>query len=338
MIKLSVVIPCYNKADYLIEMIECIKKQTFTDWELIMVDDGSDEYNFDKVHEFVKSDSRICHVRRNRLPKNGDTCRNVGIDAAKGEYLIIFDADDIITESCFEKRVGFMESHPDCDYASFPSMSFVDGTDVLKPRSFNTDENDILEAILSANYPFTVWGNIYRRSSVDNIRWDERLYIYQDFDFMLQCVFANLKHERAVGYDPDYYYRLFTNGNSVCSKVVSPEKTKSTLYLFEKTLNKIELQADPKRLKDCFIRFILIQFEQLLLSAKNKDVEELINIVEKYYPDEARKMKSLRRNRKDPPYSHWQLFKLYYRLYRAFKLKVYFTFMTHEFVKSIIKR
>lgn len=338
MTKLSVVIPCYNKSDYLIEMIECIINQTFSDWELILVDDGSDDYNFDKVHEFVKSDSRICHIRRNRLPKNGDTCRNIGIEAAKGEYLIIFDADDRITDSCFENRVRFMESHPDCDYASFPSVSFVDGTKMYKRRAFNTDGNNLLEAILSANYPFTVWGNIYRRSSIGNIRWDEELYIYQDFDYMLQCVLANLKHEWAVGYEADYYYRIFRNGNSVCSKVVSPEKTKSTLYLFEKTLNIINKQTDSKRLKDYFMNFILIQFEQLLLSAKHKDVLNFISTVERFYPTEAPKMRSFLINRKAPPYTHWQLFKLYYRLYNLFKLKVYFIYMTHELVKSVIKR
>ena len=75
--KLSIVIPCYNKSSYLIDMIKSIIRQTFKDWELILVDDGSDDNNFKVISNFVLSDSRIKLVQRSRPPKNGNTCRNI---------------------------------------------------------------------------------------------------------------------------------------------------------------------------------------------------------------------------------------------------------------------
>lgn len=336
MVKLSVVIPCYNKADYLIEMVSSIIRQTFKEWELILVDDGSAEESFNKIHDFVSTDNRILHIRRHRLPKNGDTCRNIGIEMAKGEYIIIFDADDLISETCFENRVKFMDEHPTCDYASFPSASFNDGSSVNKKRPFNESNNDLLESILSANYPFTVWGNIYRISSIRNIRWDENLYIYQDFDFMVQCVLANLKHAWAIGYDVDYYYRLFSNGNSVCSKVITKQKIQSTNYLFKKTLESIGKRIDSDKLEKCFFHFILLFFEQLMLYAKSEDIMDTIKILEAFYPVETPKMYKIMEKRRNIPCTHWQLFVVYFHLYSEFKEKVHRAFMTHEFIKAVL--
>ena len=89
---ISVVIPTYNKSSYLIEMLRTIKEQTYNNWELLIVDDGSDEIEYEKVNEFVSDDERIKLMKRNREPKNGDTCRNIGMEQARGKYIIIFDS------------------------------------------------------------------------------------------------------------------------------------------------------------------------------------------------------------------------------------------------------
>ncbi len=261
--KLSVIMPCFNKAEYLIEMIDSIKSQTYSDWELIIVDDGSDEINYQKIKECANTDDRIQYTKRNRLPKNGDTCRNIGMDMATGEYLIIFDADDLISQTCFENRVSFMDQHPECDYATFPASSFLDGTSTHQLRSFAPSIDNLVERILSGSYPFTVWANIYKREALSSIRWDENLFIYQDFDFMFQCAQKGLRHLWANSKEPDYYYRLFNNGNSVCSTVVSEQKVKSTNYLFDKTLTVISKEQNNEHLLEAYFKFAVIQLEQL---------------------------------------------------------------------------
>ena len=205
----SVVIPTYNKSAYLIEMLKTIKVQTYSNWELFIVDDGSDDEEYAKVMAFVSDDDRIKLMKRNREPKNGDTCRNIGMDLAKGKYIIIFDADDLVSKTCFENRVRFMEEHPEYDYVSFPSASFIEGTKDIKKSHYDTSDNDILGDLLLTKYPFTVWANIYKNSALEGIRWDEKVYIYQDFDFMVQCILEGLKHGWADSVEPDYFYRVF---------------------------------------------------------------------------------------------------------------------------------
>ena len=165
----SVVIPTYNKSSYLIEMLKTIRVQTYSNWELLIIDDGSDESEYEKVKGFVSDDARIMLMRRNREPKNGDTCRNIGMELAKGKYVIIFDADDLVSNTCFENRVRFMEEHPEYDYVSFPSASFIEGTKEIKSREYNTSDNDILGNLLLTKYPFTVWANIYKKSALERI-------------------------------------------------------------------------------------------------------------------------------------------------------------------------
>lgn len=292
--KVSIIIPSYNKAELLIEMIESIIAQTYKNWELIIVDDGSDEINYMKILSFVTSDERCTYTKRNREPKNGDTCRNIGVDMAQGEYLILFDSDDVVAPNCLEQRVRFMQSHPEIDYASFPYAEFqngdIDYQRTAKKLYKEVDDNDILLSILKADYPFTVWSNIYRKTAIENIKWDENVFIYQDFDFMFNCALAGLRH----GYgdlDIDYYYRQFTDGSNVSGKTISKEKCDSTLYLFSKTLSILKENVNYKKFKKAFFNFILLHFSRLLMSQDDGYSNKMVDYIDmcaKYYPCKVR--------------------------------------------------
>lgn len=282
----SIVIPSFNKSDLLIEMIDGIFKQTYKRWELIIVDDGSDEENFNNVHSFVSADERCTYLRRSREPKNGDTCRNIGMEMAKGEFLIIFDADDIIAPTCLENRVKFMIDHPDCDYASFPYARFNNGDkwpfkDVKK--LFNVvPEERMISHFLKADYPFTVWSNIYRTDVVKKIKWDEKVYVYQDFDFMINCIHARLRHMYCDG-EPDYFYRQFVDGLNVSGSFVSTNKNDSNIYLFSKTLDNLKGRDLYEFYKKDFFDFIVLQYQRLLMGSTKENVDKYITLIKKYY-------------------------------------------------------
>lgn len=336
---LSVVIPSYNKPNYLVQMIETIRDQTFTDWELIIVDDGSDKDNKEQVSSYVSQDNRISFIERNRPPKNGDTCRNIGMDLARGKYIIIFDSDDLVAKECFAQRVAYMEEHPECDYASFPSYSFVNGTDEKRLRSFETKDERVLDKILSAEYPFTVWGNIYKRDSLKDIRWDEKAYVYQDFDFMVQCELKGLQHGWAdANAVPDYYYRVFNDGNSVCAKVVSRQKVESTNYLFNKIAEQLKIMENSDSLLKLFFRFILLHYEQMLLEYNDNYIESYFKVISRIYPKEYVKMQRIARWRRTHAPSHLNLCIMYAKLYLAYGEAVHRIYVMHEFGKWILNK
>lgn len=284
--KISIIIPSYNKSDLLIEMIDSIINQTYQNWELIIVDDGSTEENIQKVLSFISKDNRCSLIRRNREPKNGDTCRNIGVEMSIGEYLVIFDSDDIIAPECLERRVAFMQANPDCDYASFPYAVFTNGerwSFKNVNQVFNVmPETELLPALLRANYPFTVWSNIYRKESVKDIKWDEKVLVYQDFDFMLSCIIARLKHKYCNG-ETDYLYRQFLDGRNVSGNFVSSEKNDSTIYLFTKTLEQLSQSDNYEQLKKDFYEFVVLQFHRIMIGGTKENVDRYIEFVRKYY-------------------------------------------------------
>lgn len=267
--QLTVVIPCYNKADYLLELLACCQRQSLTDWEVILVDDGSTEDNYEKINSYCKSDVRIKLFKRDRLPKNGDTCRNIGISKAKGKYILILDSDDLISDTCFSKRVSYMDSHPEIDYASFPGRPFIGTIDSSENRNLKTrygikvNNKSIPYNLLNLEYPFTVWTNIYRTAKIKDILWDESIYVMQDLDWMLSCHFSGLKHAYSDSNDYDYFYRKFATGNNVCSDFSSMIKCTSTLYLCDKIKNEICNYAEEDYDK-VYRKFVVRQFQRII--------------------------------------------------------------------------
>lgn len=108
---ISVVMPVYNTEAYVGEAIESVLNQTFTDFELIIVDDGSTDRSLEIINSFAKKDSRIrIFVNESNLGVSKAITR--GFKLARGKYIARMDADDICLPHRFEKQIGFMQENP----------------------------------------------------------------------------------------------------------------------------------------------------------------------------------------------------------------------------------
>jgi len=287
-IKVTVIIPCFNNGVLLTEMIGCISRQTITNWELIVVDDQSTDSSPNIVKEFEKNDKRIKLIVRNREPKGSATCRNIGFENAQGEYIMHLDADDLISDTCLEHRVKFLNQNLDIDYASFPAKSFVNSRNkeefILGDGTWGMGTNkDLLSCFLTVNYPFSGWTNIYRKKSIVKLPWDENVKIYTDFSFIVPCILHGLKHKFSNTSNFDYYYRINYGSNNMCTSFVKPEKNKSTIYLFNKTLNSLSSKSDYKKRKKEFLQFVILHFERLVFDGKRKDLNIFLDFIYKQY-------------------------------------------------------
>lgn len=110
--RISVVLPAYNAEEFIAEAIESILNQTFTDFELIILNDGSTDRTPEIIQKYAKMDKRIVFVNN---PENRGLIAvlNQGLDMARGEFVARMDADDISLPTRFEKQVAYMDSHPD---------------------------------------------------------------------------------------------------------------------------------------------------------------------------------------------------------------------------------
>jgi glycosyltransferase involved in cell wall biosynthesis len=94
---ISIIIPTYNRAQVISKTLESIIAQTFTDWECIIVDDGSTDNTEEVIDNYIKKDSRFRYFKRpqDRI-KGPNSCRNFGFELSKGSWINWFDSDDLL--------------------------------------------------------------------------------------------------------------------------------------------------------------------------------------------------------------------------------------------------
>ena len=138
--------PVYNTESYLTDSIESILRQTYLDWELICVDDGSNDGSLGILRRFESKDPRVRVITR---PNTGVTrARNDGMAVARGRYIAAMDSDDFALPERLSRQVEYMEAHPDC--VAVGAAVRIVGPDLLplqdelKPQDHETIDAQIL--------------------------------------------------------------------------------------------------------------------------------------------------------------------------------------------------
>ncbi len=202
--KISVVIPCYNGAKYIGKCLESVINQSYTNLEIILVDDGSTD-NTEKIVSAFLSDSRIKYIKQ----ENGGeaSARNTGIKSSTGEYIGFVDADDYIDSKMYDKLYKAIEK-TDADIAVCNyNQIYDDGT--LK-NSYSTMSGycfDIQEDVLSywvkvcatAHPNNYVWTRLYKRGLITGsgivfekfIHSADTLFNFKLLPFVNKCVLVN---------------------------------------------------------------------------------------------------------------------------------------------------
>ena len=157
----SIVLPVYNAADYLKESLGDILRQTYGDFELICVNDGSTDNSYEVLRAFAEKDTRIKVIDKSN--GGGGSARNAGADKAQGEYLLFHDADDRFESVLLEKTVGLADKEK-CDVLVFSADEFHYKTHEVKPSPWLLQR---IDGKFDGN-PFhytttTVWNKLYRR-------------------------------------------------------------------------------------------------------------------------------------------------------------------------------
>jgi len=111
--EISVILPTFNRAYLLQKAIESVLAQTFRDWELIVVDDGSSDNTFGVVYPYLEKNGAIRYLRHSNRKLN--MTRNAGIQAAFGTWITFLDSDDSYAPLHLESRIEFMRKNPEID-------------------------------------------------------------------------------------------------------------------------------------------------------------------------------------------------------------------------------
>lgn len=270
---ISVVIPIFNAESFISEMLDDLISQTYREWEAILVDDGSSDNSIKICESYVLKDNRFSLYKRPKdIPKGGNSCRNYGLELAKGKYIIWFDADDRIAPYCLDQRISFMEANKYVDIGVFPAVTLKERHEdkIRFALGWDVPPAPIRYFIQGALW-FAVWTNIYRIKSLldHDVKWSEGLASRQDCDFNLTCMNKNLTFENGKGL-PDYFYRVALNQNSI-SKGINKGKSRATIDFFNLQYNKFK-DANGIPIKS-LAHYV---FECIMLQNNNEVINEFL--------------------------------------------------------------
>lgn len=175
---ISVIMPVYNMEAYVAAAIDSILNQTFSDFEFIIVNDGSTDRSRDIIHSY-RSDSRIA-VLNLAQQRGNNVARNRGMNQARGRYICVMDADDIASPERLKVEFEYMESHPNVLAAGTHYSFMGTGYEPVKPQDYDR----IREALLTVNC-FLHPSLIIRTDCLRSIGgYDESLLYSSDYDLM----------------------------------------------------------------------------------------------------------------------------------------------------------
>lgn len=189
---ISVVIPLYNKSASVAETIRSVQGQTYSDFEIIVVDDGSTDDSARIVEGIQSSESRLTLIRK----KNGGVCsaRNAGILAAKGDYIALLDADDVWDRDYLKEQMRMLSDFPDCqmwgiNYGETIKGEIIRDVPTGLPDGFRGIVEDYFRIPGRVSDLFCSSSVLIRKSAFDKVGlFDERIRYAEDSDMWFRII------------------------------------------------------------------------------------------------------------------------------------------------------
>lgn len=209
---ISIIVPVYNAETYIHKCVDSILAQTFTDFELLLVDDGSPDFSGAICDGYAEKDARIRVIHK----QNGgvSSARNAGLDAAKGEYIVFIDSDDYVNEKFLRSMLTAADEENTlviADYQPFNEKG-LEERDFPEAFSVDCDANiasaqDFRDLVFGFRV-FPPYCKLYRRDIIEKngLRFNTEIRTAEDFDFNMRYI-ANVDRIRYVPLT-DYMYRV----------------------------------------------------------------------------------------------------------------------------------
>ena len=212
--KISVIIPVYNGERYLNECIDSIVNQTYSNLEIIIVNDGSQDKTDEICLEYAKADDRICYIKKSNAGVS--SARNFGIENATGEYIAFIDADDYIASNYFEKLYDALKNTQ--SEIAFSKYFWDKQTKIIPQKEkflisceVNTNDrkfNKLLKHffINKNNIHGSCCRCLFESKIIKTLKFSEELKYSEDLLFLIKCFQTSRKI--AVVDEYLYFYRI----------------------------------------------------------------------------------------------------------------------------------
>lgn len=253
---ISIIVPCYNQAQYLDECLQSVINQTYNEWECIIVNDGSPDNTEQKAKEWVAKDNRFKY--HYKINGGLSSARNLGIHKAVGTYILPLDADDKISNNFLEICLSeFLKDN---------------GTDLVYGQLIKFGSKNQKCVVEPFTYQKLLEYNLFSCSSMYKIQDAKKIGLYdenlktglEDWDFWIRLLNENSN----VKYNPSCAFFYRTKPNSMYDKLVkyTEEILKNKEYIFNKNIEKFKPKSN-----------YVLYFENLQFQKKQLHPEKYIS-------------------------------------------------------------
>lgn len=269
--KISVIVPVYNSEKVINRCIDSILKQTYSDFELILINDGSKDKSIDILRDYEKKDLRV-RVIDNENNGVSET-RNIGINEAKGEYIQFVDSDDYIDENMLKESLEQLEKNSvdiimSGIYLDIEKNGVVNSSTQTYEYKFADNNGDIVTNVLArlgGTYINSPINKLYKRSIIkeNNIYMNKEIDLGEDLLFNLEY----LKHCNRIIFDNKCYYHYCMRAEENLTAKYRDNKLDLMKILYDKCmefLNKYEASDERiKELNSIYIKWMYSSFIDL---------------------------------------------------------------------------
>lgn len=318
-IDFSIIIPCYNVEKYISKTIESVLNQTFDNFELILINDGSKDKTREIIEFYEKQDKRIKVI--NKTNEGVSKTRNLGIKLAKGEYLYFLDGDDCI-ENNLLREANLIFQNKKVDMFSFG----YDVKDKLNIKAYNNikynkkifNSKELLKYFLKREISQSICSFIIKKELIEKLNFNDKLITGEDLDFQMRLL---LKNDFNVFYDSFLYFHYIKRENSATTQKIIPLKN---LYTLD-SLNIIREEMLAENIYE-FKEYHIIRFFNIIrgLAKNNFDKKNYKEIKNKFRESEyILKSLKIEFNKQNMILN---ILKIFYRInlkYLLFNFKIY---------------
>lgn len=239
----SIIVPVYNAEKYLNRCIDSILSQTMTDFELLLIDDGSKDNSGRICDEYAEKDAR---VRVFHKPNGGvSSARNLGLDNAKGKWITFVDADDRCSCNYLEHLLSKVDDTDLIISYAVICDSTGEKAEVYPEYRVNATNFERLFVDSDMHWHTSPWAKLYRASIIyeNSLRFNEMMHIGEDADFLFS--FMLITDKIYVSSDTDYYYTCDVSG-SLTKRINTIDSELASYRTILCLVNRIIQQKDIK--------------------------------------------------------------------------------------------
>jgi len=209
---ISIIMPTYNRANYILEAIESIQKQTYKKWELIIVDDGSDDNTEDLITHL--NDKRIKFFKAGRIGISG-RIKNIGLGKVNGDFIAFIDSDDLWAPAKLEKQIAALENFPEAGFCLSGGYNFIESfsepVEFFYRQTEGVKYGDLLIPFFKSEVAATIPTLVMRKQCISSIGTFNEMRRFSDVDFILRL---SSQFKGIILYEPLFFRRLHADSDS----------------------------------------------------------------------------------------------------------------------------